>query len=242
MTSLQLINKQIIIEENLFFSYSWVHIPCNDIVILARMCVVIIAVVNTLRPRHNCHHVADNIFVNEIYYVQFKFFENSSEEFTWRWVSIGLYNGLVPNRRQVIIWNNDDLVYWRIYDSFDESIIIVWVREYGCHGVKSSPKQGMVTYYPYDNWTWHDVIKWKHFSRYWSFVRGIYRSPVNTPQKGQWRGALMFSLICAWINGWANNREAGDLRRHRAHHDVTVMSICCTGNENFIQAAYESIQ
>ena len=41
--------------------------------------------------------------------------------------------------------------------------------------------------------------------------------------KGQWRGALMFSLICAWINGWVNNREAGDLRRDRVHYDVTVM-------------------
>ena len=55
-----------------------------------------------------------------------------------------------------------------------------------------------------------DVIKWKHFPRYWPFVRGIHRSPVNSPHKGQWRGALMFSLICAWISGWANNREAGD--------------------------------
>ena len=55
-----------------------------------------------------------------------------------------------------------------------------------------------------------DVIKWKHFPRYWPFVRGIHRSPVNSPHKGQWRGALMFSLICAWINGWVNNREAGD--------------------------------
>ena len=34
------------------------------------------------------------------------------------------------------------------------------------------------------------------------FVRGIHRSPVNFPHKGQWRGALMFSLICAWINAW----------------------------------------
>ena len=40
---------------------------------------------------------------------------------------------------------------------------------------------------------------------------------------GQWRGALMFSLICVEINGWENNREAGDLRRHRAHYDVMVM-------------------
>ena len=39
-----------------------------------------------------------------------------------------------------------------------------------------------------------DVIKWKHFPRHWSFVRGIHRSPVNSPHKGQWRGALMFSF------------------------------------------------
>ena len=43
--------------------------------------------------------------------------------------------------------------------------------------------------------------------------------------KGQWRGALIFSLICAWTNEWVNNRDAGDLRRHRAHYDVTVMII-----------------
>ena len=42
--------------------------------------------------------------------------------------------------------------------------------------------------------------------------------------KGQWRGALIFSLICAWIDGCIDNRKAGDLRRHRAHYDVTVMT------------------
>ena len=68
-----------------------------------------------------------------------------------------------------------------------------------------------------------DVIKWKNFPHYWPFVRGIHRSPVNSPHKGQWRGALMFSLIYAWIYGWVNNREVGDLRRHRAHYDVTIM-------------------
>ena len=52
-----------------------------------------------------------------------------------------------------------------------------------------------------------------------------YRSPVNYPHKGQWRGALLFSLICVWINGWVNNREAGDLRRYRVHYDVIVMFI-----------------
>ena len=68
-----------------------------------------------------------------------------------------------------------------------------------------------------------DVIKWKHFQRYWPFVRGIHRWPVNSPHKGQWHGGLIFSLICAWMNGWANNREAGDLRSHRAHYDITLM-------------------
>ena len=72
--------------------------------------------------------------------------------------------------------------------------------------------------------THDDVIKWKHFKRTWPFVRGIHRWPVNSPQKGQWRGALMFSLISFWINSWINNGEAGDLKRHRAHYDVTVIS------------------
>ena len=70
-----------------------------------------------------------------------------------------------------------------------------------------------------------DVIKWKQFPRNWAFVRGIHRPPVNSPHKGQWRGTFMFSLICAWINGWANNRDAGDLRRHRAHYGVTVIDV-----------------
>ena len=69
----------------------------------------------------------------------------------------------------------------------------------------------------------NDVIEWKHFSRYWPIVRGIQWSPVNSPHKGQWRGVLMFSLICAWINGWVNNCEVGDSRRHLAHYDVIVM-------------------
>ena len=68
-----------------------------------------------------------------------------------------------------------------------------------------------------------DVIKWKHFPRNWPFMRGIQRSPVNSPHKGQWREALMFTLICARINGWVNTREAGDLRRYRPHYDVIVM-------------------
>ena len=73
-----------------------------------------------------------------------------------------------------------------------------------------------------------NVVSWSTMTssngkRYWPFVRGIHRSPVNSPHKGQWRGALMFSWICAWINAGVNNGEAGDLRHHRAHYDVIVM-------------------
>ena len=49
-------------------------------------------------------------------------------------------------------------------------------------------------------WFHDDVIKWKHFPRYWPFVQGIHWSPVNSPHKGQWCGALMLSLIFTWIN------------------------------------------
>ena len=69
-----------------------------------------------------------------------------------------------------------------------------------------------------------DVIKWKHFPRYWPFVRGIHLSPVNSPHKGKWRGAVMFTLICPRINGWVSNCEAGDLSRNRSHYDVIVMN------------------
>ena len=68
-----------------------------------------------------------------------------------------------------------------------------------------------------------DVIKWKNFPRYWPFVRGIRRSPVKSPHKGQWRETLMFSLICTRIKCWVNSHEAGDLRRYFVHYDVIVM-------------------
>ena len=68
-----------------------------------------------------------------------------------------------------------------------------------------------------------DVIRWKHFPRHWPFVRGIHRSPVNSLHKGHWGGALMLSFICVWTNGWADHWDAGDLKRHRTHNDVTVM-------------------
>ena len=93
-------------------------------------------------------------------------------------------------------------------DCFTRTTTIAWLLLYQW----SNPG-----WYGY-SWPWQthdDVIKWKHFPRYWPFVRGIHRSPVNSPHKGQWHGALMFSFICVRINGWVNNREVGDLRRYR---------------------------
>ena len=86
-----------------------------------------------------------------------------------------------------------------------------------------------------------DVIKWKLVLRYCPFVWGIHRSPVNSPHKGQWREALMFSLICARINGWVNYDEAGDLRRPRARYDVTVMAnILISVKESVVSPPCES--
>ena len=75
-----------------------------------------------------------------------------------------------------------------------------------------------------DHITW-----WRHqmetSSALLALCAGNSPAPVNSPHKGQWGGALMFSLISAWTNGWVNNRDAGDLRRHRVHYDVTVMTL-----------------
>ena len=51
----------------------------------------------------------------------------------------------------------------------------------------------------------------------------ILASPWGEFTEGQRRGALKFHLICRWTYGWANHWDAGDLRRHRAHYDVTVI-------------------
>ena len=89
----------------------------------------------------------------------------------------------------------------------------------------------------------HGNTWWRHqivtFSALLSSCAG--NSPVNSPHKGQWRGALMFSLICAWTEGWVNNRDTGDLRHHRAYYDVTVMIDHCQATTKHNNARTESI-
>ena len=114
----------------------------------------------------------------------------------------------------------DVSILWRHHAYWNLKMVIFLITIYHFYFLPDNPAHWRRWILP----AFHDdVIKWKHFPRYWPFVRGIHRSPVNSPHKGQWRGALMFSLTCVWINAWVNNGESGDLRRYRAHYDVIVM-------------------
>ena len=74
-----------------------------------------------------------------------------------------------------------------------------------------------------------DVIKWKHLPRYWPFMMGIHRSLVDSPHKGQWRGALVLSLICAWTNRLSKQSRcqwfgtpSRSLRRHCNYYSLAI--------------------
>ena len=125
--------------------------------------------------------------------------------------SIVACNGLAPNRQRATNGIYYDPNHWRIYASI---------------GLRQSTCQRAVTYtqnmgcdyssMPWLQWSLakppshDDVIKWKHFTRYWSLVRGIHPSRVDSPHEGQWRRALFFFDL-RWTNGWANDWDAGDL-------------------------------
>ena len=89
------------------------------------------------------------------------------------------------------------------------------------HPVKAFDRWPFRYIYVFSKSSW-----WRHQMESFSALLALCAAnspvPVNSPHKGQWRGALMFSLIRAWMN-LVNNREAGDLRRHRGHYDVIVM-------------------
>ena len=139
-------------------------------------------------------------------------------------MNIGSGTHVSPARCQAITWTNVVLL---LTGPSGRSFSEKWIKTSFFNAIWTCACMHSADYrvrHAFSKTSLHDdVIKWKHFPHYWSFMRGIHRSPVNSPHKGQWRGALMFSLICVWINGWVNNREAGDLRRHQAHYDVSVM-------------------
>ena len=84
-------------------------------------------------------------------------------------------------------------------------------------------KKGRLHKLQYHNaWSRHQM---ETFSALLALCAGNSSVTGEFPHKGQWGGALMFSLFCAWTNGWVNNIEGGDLRRYRTHYDVTVMGL-----------------
>ena len=97
--------------------------------------------------------------------------------------------------------NHTKIVNSLRYDFLYRSLSIEYKSESLCYTYSLS----MFWLSSYVNTSHDDVIKWKYFPRNRPFVRGIHRSPVNSTHKGRWRGALVFSLICAWIKGWVNN-------------------------------------
>ena len=146
---------------------------------------------------------------------------------TIRWLYINVNTPQIIGN--VIIWRidrgdqqqgkNKTLHYWPVDNTHETTLM---EKALPCHIVNMECWTWIDEMYMLIKLLYDDVIKWKHFSRYWPNVRGSHRSPVNSPYKGQWRGALMFSLMYAWTDSWENNGDAGDLRRHRAHYDVIV--------------------
>ena len=94
----------------------------------------------------------------------------------------------------------------------------------------TSPSYGLFTcMFGVLHWKWvnhtiachDDVTKWKHFPLPGNSLV-TSESSAQRPVTG--RGALMYSLICAWTNGCTNNPDSDDLRQHHAYCDVTVMT------------------
>ena len=200
--------------------------------------------INTLRPRQNGHRFANDIFK--------RIFLNENVRIS---IKISLKFGLINNNPALVqimtcasqatshYLNQWWLIYWRIYASLGLNelaryytllTLAPYIHDMGTKWpfitlnimrfeAKSIPKNKMAHIAFYSRWR-HQMETFSAFNC--PFGRGIHRSPVNYPYKGQWRGAWMFSFICAWTNVSVNNQDAGDSRRHRIHYDVSVMWPC----------------
>ena len=163
-----------------------------DLVMQASLTMVRDDISNTLRPRQNGRHFAEDtfnhIFVNENIRISIKF--------SLKFVPKGPIN------------NIPSLVH------------IMALCRPGDKPISEPEMFSLLTHICVTPPQW---IKWKHFPCYWPFVSGTHWSLVDSPHKGQWCGALIFPLICAWINSRANNQDTGDFGCHCTHYDVTVI-------------------
>ena len=129
-------------------------------------------------------------------------------------------------------WNNHQCNWCSIVRTF---------KIYGCNSACLMRAATTTMVMRLNTLTHDDVIRWKHFPRYWHFTRGIHRSPkllkltrigiqkcISLPASSVNQRPVTrsfdVSLTCAWTNGSANNWGASDLRRHCAHCDVSVMN------------------
>ena len=157
---------------------------------------------------------------------------------------------LVPDRPLAMIWATDDRLLWNHIKSHGCN---KWTTK-GCYGRCSDtrPERWRSTYWTVFNYpifissvitsTHDDIITWKHFRVTVLLCGEFTGSLVNYPHKGQWRGALMFFIICAWTNGWVNNRDAGYMRRHRANNDVTEMVVNLCSKSPSVENSYLAIE
>ena len=132
----------------------------------------------------------------------------------WRYMDDGVSDGYIRKRYHSIIMS--------VHSLSRRANLLCWHGWYGFQYIYRGMPDLVISLQPVIDWWFQiiprlvpshdDVIKWKHYPRYWPFARGIHRYPLNSPRKGHWRGAFMFSLIFAWTNGWVNTRNAGDLR------------------------------
>ena len=114
------------------------------------------------------------------------------------------------------------------------SHVIIIVTSRGRHGISHPSLFDSLSRLKSSTWWRHQMEK---ISALLAICAVNSPVPVNSPHKGQWRGALMFSLICVWINGWVNNRKAGDLRRYRAYYDVIVMNMQAQHYLSFVRVS-----
>ena len=161
---------------------------------------------------------------------------------TWHIVSLTHWPQSIP-RTHIMDWVLEDFLWNRSQDTLNYKSTLVqvmaccrqavsyylskcWHGSMSLYGVTRPPLILRFSISRHTNMN-NGLSWWRHqmetFSASLALCSGTSPAPVNSPHKGQWRGALMFSLIYAWINDWVNNREAGDLRRHRGHCDVNVM-------------------
>ena len=144
---------------------------------------------------------------------------------------IGSDNGFSPDRRQAIIWTSAGISLIRTLGT-NLSEILSEIRMFSF--TKTHLKMSSGKWRPFclglnvlTHTQWYDVPWWRHQMEAFSALLAICAG--NSPVTGEFHAQrpvtrsfdVFFDLLLN--KRWVNTREAGDLRRYRAHYDVTVM-------------------